>query len=193
MSSDTARDEVRASLTRSGVAVTSFFAMGLEPPDEAAKRLLDSLQVAHTEHLANNGRRYGMVMAREADTLPMTGPVVRPVLAYLFRDSMTSPASEVYCVNHYEEGETFAPHQDYCDGTVVIITVAGERVFSVFETPEDDVFEGISCSFVLPAWSVCVLDGYRNLGHAARCVRGPSVSVVADVPARIPGAQASTF
>jgi hypothetical protein len=89
----------------------------------------------------------------------------------------------MYAVNEYASGEHFVAHQDHFDGTVLIVTTTGTRTVDLYKRePEDDVFKDIEASVTLTAGSVLLLNGFANIGHAATCIDGPSVSVVADAP-----------
>jgi hypothetical protein len=137
-------------------------------------------QVAQTEE----GGRIGMLMHRDEQTLALNGRISLPIAQVLFPGHPTLREDMgTYAVNQYETGEFFNPHQDHFNGTVMISTIAGTRRFNVYDRePEDDVFNTISASHVVGLGSIVLLNGYKNLGHAAECLEGPSISVVADVP-----------
>ncbi|XAY03383.1 hypothetical protein DSM112329_00197 [Paraconexibacter sp. AEG42_29] len=143
------------------------------------RQLVTSEQMQRGQH-----ERVGMLMFRDETTLTSGRALMRPVFDALFRAAVDDEFG-MYCVNHYETGDAFRPHQDYFDGTVVIATISGEREFDVYRREdEDDVFLEVEATCTLTPGSILLLDGYSNRGHAARCLRGPSVSVVADIASR---------
>jgi len=175
-----------ANLDGDGHVLTSFDALGLPHYEPLATEVLRAVQGTDQFKESAHGNRSGMLMFREAQTLDLGRQLVAPVFGALF--SGAPEAAEgfgMYCVNHYEGGNTFKPHQDYFDGTIVIVTTCGERRFAVYEKHDDDVFVGVQRSYVLRAGSIMLLNGYMNLGHAAECTVGPSLSIVADVPSPI--------
>lgn len=139
--------------------------------------------VNSNERLAGAEVRTGMVMLQNPEISKLASAVVQPFVDKVFADQPdASTGWNLYGVNHYAANEDFKPHQDYFDGTVMIITVCGERRFDVYEKePEDDSFKTVDTTYELGAGSVVLLNGHRDLGHAARCVVGPSISIVADV------------
>ncbi len=127
--------------------------------------------------------RVGMVMCKDEITKYAGARLVKPIVEILFVGNEQALTNWVpYTVNHYEEGHFFSPHQDYLDGTVIIATVSGARELDIYhKESEDDVFREVAYTYTLNRGSVLLLNGYRDLGHAARCVQGPSISVVGDV------------
>jgi hypothetical protein len=126
-----------------------------------------------------------MLMFRGDDVMAIARRLMSPIVATLFRPIHSAEDFVITTINRYEVGDKFKPHQDYFDGTVLVVTTAGERVFHVYEKDEDDVFLTIAKSYTLTPGSIALLDGYQDRGHAAECVAGPSMSVVANVPCRI--------
>lgn len=171
-------------LDQAGHVQTSFEALGLVYPDALAKELDESFQTTAQYQDVQDGGRTGMLMYRDDAPLQVGRRIVTPVIEALFSDrpGVTSELG-MYAVNHYNKGDFFNPHQDHFDGTVMITTTAGVRNFDVYDKePEDDVFRSIAASYRLGIGSIVLLNGYKNLGHAAQCLEGPSISVVSDVP-----------
>lgn len=171
-------------LDQVGHVQTSFEALGLEYPDALARELDESFKVTEQYAGVQAEGRTGMLMYRDDAPLQVGRRIVTPVIETLFADrpNVTSELG-MYAVNHYNEGDFFNPHQDHFDGTVMIATTAGARNFDVYnKEPEDDVFRSIAASYRLGIGSIVLLNGYKNLGHAAQCLEGPSISVVSDVP-----------
>jgi len=172
-----------------GHALTSATALGLDPDAWSASvaELDQRLRASEQMRTADDGR-VGMLMFRDESSLEVGREIVRPVFEALFPPANgegDDAAFGMYCINHYATGDTFRPHQDYFDGTVVITTISGTREFDVYRVEdEDDVFEHVETTYTLEPDSIMLLDGYSNRGHAARCLDGPSVSVVADIGAR---------
>ena len=177
---------LRARLERYGHALSSFDALGLASYQDLADGVHEAVARTEQYRAADGEVRGGMLMFRDEQSLATGQRFVAPVFAALFA---TSPDARdgfgAYCINHYDAGHVFKAHQDYVDGTVLIITTCGERRFDVYEKDEDDVFVNVQESYTLQAGSVMLLNGFKNLGHAAECIAGPSLSVVADVPAII--------
>lgn len=167
-----------------GHAITSFDSLGLPFPTQETEELIEALEeTEQASEVAEHGRT-GMLMHRDERTLEIGGRISLPVAELLFPGypDLTQEMGK-YAVNQYATGDFFNPHQDHFDGTVMISTVLGARNFDIYaKEPEDDVFQTISASHVLRLGSIVLLNGYKNLGHAARCVEGPSISVVSDVP-----------
>lgn len=175
---------VAAVLESTGCVLTSFQRLGLAFEPDAQAAMIAAL--ARTEQYADleAAGRNGMLMFREEEPLRLARELVEPAVRALFeRQPEALAALGTYAVNHYETGDFFNPHQDHFDGTVVIATLAGERDFDVYmKHVEDDVFVDVAATYQLVPGSLMVLDGFKNLGHAARCVSGPSISAVVDVP-----------
>lgn len=177
-------------LRNHGYALTSASLLGFDPDAWSANATVldERLQAADQMRTAGSDRA-GMLMFRDEASLEAGRMVVRPVFDALFYLASGGDEFGMYCVNHYEAGHIFRPHQDYFDGTVVIATVSGTREFDIYRAEdEDDVFIEVEATCTLEPGSIMLLDGYSNRGHAARCLHGPSVSVVADIALR-PGAQ----
>lgn len=175
---------VSQQLDQVGHALTSFEAIGILQYEALAKDLLTAVEATDQYREARDEGRTGMLMFRESEPLEKGRRLIRPVVEILFEGNPEAiDALGMYAINHYETGDFFNPHQDHFDGTVMIMTPLGQRRFDVYrKEPEDDVFEEINESYVLGPGSIMVLNGYKNLGHAATCLDGPSISVVADVP-----------
>jgi len=167
-----------------GHALTSFEQLGIEQYEALAIDLVTAIRSTDQYREANETGRTGMLMFREDAPLEAGRSLAQPVVETLFAGRAEAiRAMGMYAVNHYEEGDFFNPHQDHFDGTVMIMTPMGRRKFDVYrKEPEDDVFKEVSHSYDLGPGSIVLLNGYRNLGHAAKCIEGPSISVVADVP-----------
>lgn len=171
-------------LDQQGHVQTSFVALGLGYPEALARELDESFKVTEQYADAQAEGRTGMLMYRDDAPLQVGRRIVTPVIETLFADrpNVTSELG-MYAVNHYIEGNFFNPHQDHFDGTVMIVTTAGVRNFDVYnKEPEDDTFRSIAASYRLGIGSIVLLNGYKNLGHAAQCLEGPSISIVSDVP-----------
>lgn len=175
---------VERQLREQGTALTSFDALGIEQYDALAIDLVAAVESTDQYHDAQTGSRHGMLMFREEAPLTMGRRLILPVAEALFADNPdVMTALGMYAINHYEEGDFFNPHQDHFDGTVMIMTPMGRRQFDVYKKEaEDDVFLELDRSYILEPGSIILLNGYKNLGHAAKCLTGPSISVVADVP-----------
>lgn len=171
-------------LDQTGYALTSYKELEIPQHELLAADLVAAVHNTDQFHDMSREGRTGMLMFREDAPLEMGRQLIRPVAEVLFGGNPEAMAGlGMYAVNHYEVGDFFNPHQDHFDGTVMIMTPLGRRRFDVYEKePEDDVFKHISESFVLGPGSIMLLNGYKNLGHAAVCLEGPSLSVVADVP-----------
>ena len=177
---------IARSLSDDGHALTSFEAMGLPAWDSLGADVAATVERTDQFREVEKDGRGGMLMFRDAASLDAGRLLVAPIFEALFAGDVAARDSfGMYCVNHYELGHLFKARQDYFDGTVVIVTTSGERRFSVYEKDEDDVFVDVAASYVLRAGSILLLNGFRNLGHAAECTQGPSVSVVADVASAV--------
>jgi len=128
--------------------------------------------------------RTGMVMCKDPLSKEAGRRMVRPVLAALFADKPAALEGwDMYTVNHYQTGDFYPSHQDYVNGTVVVITAEGERLIEVYDKElEDDVFRTVNTTYELRPGSILVLNGFMDIGHTATCTLGPSISVVGDVP-----------
>ncbi|MBP7806922.1 hypothetical protein KA047_00305 [Candidatus Saccharibacteria bacterium] len=170
-----------------GHALTSFEQLGIDnfgalaADVQAVVSQNDQLQPDRAQH------RIGMVMCKDEASKQAGARLVKPVVEVLFEgNEQTLPNWVPYTVNHYEEGHFFSPHQDYLDGTVMIVTVTGVREIDIYSKElEDDVFREVEATHTLNTGSIMLLNGYVDLGHAARCIVGPSISVVGDVSERI--------
>jgi len=167
-----------------GWALTSFSMLDILQPVSLTDDLLRAVENTEQFIDANQAGRSGMLMFREEAPLVLGRRLVEPIVKSLFMDNFNvMDALGVYAINHYEVGDFFNPHQDHFDGTVMIATIIGRRRFDLYKKePDDDVFREISDSVILDVGSILILNGYKNLGHAAACLDGPSISVVADVP-----------
>lgn len=175
-----------ARLEDHGHALSSFDEMGLGRYQDLAAEVHGAVERTEQFRAIDGKSRGGMLMFRDDESLAMGRRFVAPVFAALFvGNAGARDGFGVYCVNHYETGQPFKAHQDYFDGTVLIATTCGERRFDVYEKDDDDVFVHVQESYTLRAGSIMLLNGFKNLGHAAQCIDGPSLSVVADVPAAV--------
>lgn len=167
-----------------GHALTSFEALGLPFPGQEAGALQDAIRATEQHALVQAEGRTGMLMHRENAPLEAGRLIAGPIVELLFPGQPgIKDALGMYAINEYETGDFFNPHQDHFDGTVMISTILGARNFDVYKKePEDDVFHTITASHYLDVGSIVLLNGYKNLGHAAQCDKGPSISVVSDVP-----------
>ena len=148
----------------------------------------DSSTDARPAYQAENANeRTGVLMFRDEKSLALGRLIASQVIERLFAsDREAIQNMGMYAINHYVAGNHFLPHQDYFDGTVVIMTTMGHREFDVYnKESEDDVFETIDTTYDLRAGSVVLLNGYKDLGHGARCIEGPSMSVVCDTPGKV--------
>lgn len=177
---------VSEQLNEVGHALTSFEQLGIEQYGELATDLNDAVRDTEQQRRLDESEpeRTGMLMFREEAPLAAGRRIITPIAEVLFSGNEAALRGlGMYAVNHYRKGDFFNPHQDHFDGTVMITTTMGERNFDIYEKePEDDVFKTIAHSYKLKAGSIALLNGFHNLGHAAQCTEGPSVSVVADVP-----------
>lgn len=175
---------VAQALSEEGCALTSYSALGLSLPADAARSMDEALAATEQYDDVQQSGRTGMLMYRETAPLQLARQLVEPAVRVLFQGQPDAVRQlGTYAVNHYETGDFFNPHQDHFDGTVVIATLDGIRDFDLYAPhPQDDVFVEVQRTHRLTAGTLIVLNGFRNLGHAARCVQGPSVSAVVDVP-----------
>jgi hypothetical protein len=182
--SETAR--IVGGLRSYGHALTSASLLGLDPDTWSANATVLDKRLQATDQMRTAGPdRAGMLMFRDEASLEAGRVLVRPIFEAVFCSSSGGDEFGMYCVNHYEAGHAFRPHQDYFDGTVVIATISGTREFDIYRAEdEDDVFVEVEATCTLEPGSIMLLDGYSNRGHAARCLHGPSVSVVADIALR---------
>lgn len=172
-------------LANSGHALTSYEKLGISDFERLALDLRNTVETSPQLSGEQADRRNGMVMCKDKITKLAGSAIMKPVVEVLFGDNESAlEAWDMYTVNHYEVGDSFKPHQDYFDkGTVVIITTLGKRKLDVYKKEaEDDVFITIDTSYQLGAGAILLLDGYSDLGHAATCIEGPSISVVGDIP-----------
>jgi len=169
-----------------GHALTTFELLGIRDFEIVAADLVEVIALNEQFTPEQAAERTGMVMCKDVRSKASGAKLVLPVLSTLFADRPhLLDGWDMYTVNHYETGDYFKPHQDYVDGTVVIATAVGRRALDVFVKEDDDVFNTVSATYDLVPGSVVILNGFMDLGHAARCVEGPSISVVGDVPERI--------
>ena len=82
----------------------------------------------------------------------------------------------LFNINYYEQGDRNPMHIDFAepqsDTMVVILSLSGVRRLEVRDHPP----------IQLKPKMLAFLDGGKNPRHAAECIDGPSISVVADVP-----------
>lgn len=183
--------ELSEALEDRGHVLTSFERLGLA--SHFGPAVLDLMRTVNANpqlQAEREGTRAGMAMCKDRASKEAGVRLVRPVVELLFAGNEEAVASwDPYTVNHYRTGDHFSPHQDYLDGTVLIVTAAGVRELDVYKKEqEDDSFLTVDTTHTLDVGSILLLDGYRDLGHAARCIQGPSVSVVGDVSARVTAA-----
>jgi len=171
-------------LDKVGHALTSFDALDLDYPEDLAEQLKASFATTDQYTEVQKEGRTGMLMYREKAPLEVGRLIITPIVEVFFADRPDALDNlNMYAINQYEEGDFFNPHQDHFDGTVMIATIAGTRNFDVYnKEPEDDVFRTVNTNYNLDVGSIVLLNGYKNLGHAAQCTEGPSISVVSDVP-----------
>lgn len=177
-------ERVGKQLNGDGHVLTSFEALGIDQYEHLAVDLVSAVENTDQYRQAVKNGRSGMLMFREDEPLQAGRLLAEPVFEILFADRPDAiTAMGMYAINHYQVGDFFNPHQDHFDGTVMIMTPLGRRQLDIYRPePEDDVFTEITDSYDLTKGSIMLLNGYKNLGHAAKCVEGPSLSVVADVP-----------
>lgn len=173
-------------LEEQGHALTSFDRLGLSHYETIAVELRRDIEATDWFRSARENGSTGMLMFRGQHSLWIARRLMSPLVATLFSSTDAPEDFIVTTVNRYEAGDKFKPHQDYFDGTVLIVTTAGERLFHVYEKNQDDVFVTIAKSYTLTPGSIALLNGYQDRGHAATCLAGPSISVVANVPCAIP-------
>ena len=167
-----------------GHALTSFDSLGIPEYLNLSESLVSAVEgTEQFRDIAIMGRT-GMLMFREEAPLDAGMRLAQPVAEILFANKPNAIMQMgVYAVNQYETGDFFNPHQDHFDGTIMIMTPQGHRQLDIYKKePEDDVFTEVTHSYDLHAGSILVLNGFHNLGHAAKCIAGPSISVVADIP-----------
>jgi hypothetical protein len=174
-------------LESKGHALTSFERLGIGSYESMAIDLDQAIRATEQYKNVQEVGRTGMLMFREDEPLAAGRRLAEPVFEALFADRPEAvQAMGMYAINQYEKGDFFNPHQDHFDGTVMIMTTAGRRNFEVYKPEEeDDEFTEVTYSYDLKPGSLMLLNGFKNLGHAAKCIEGPSTSVVADVPISI--------
>lgn len=178
------RLRISEQLSLTGHAVTTAEMLEIANFEALAQELVDVVE--KNEQLDPNSiaTGEGMIMCKDKVTKAAGSKLVQPILKVLFVDEDEAPQKwDMYTINRYEEGDFFSPHQDYLEeGTVMIITAQGTRELDVYKKEdEDDVFKEVDTTYSLPMGSILLLDATRDLGHAARCTEGPSISVVGDL------------
>lgn len=170
-------------LEEAGHTLTTYDRLGITGYESLATDLRSVVEANEQFEAENAAKRIGMIMCKDKSTKAVGALLVKPVMDVLFRGNEQATTNwNMYTVNHFHEGHTFKPHQDYVDGTVMIITTLGLRQIDIYnKEPEDDVFLTVNHSYLLDAGSILVLNGYKDMGHAAKCIDGPSISIVADV------------
>jgi hypothetical protein len=170
-----------------GHALTTFSELGIEDFEAMAIDLRQVVESSAQYKSENTSERPGTLMFRDEKSLDRGRRIAGRVIETLFAaDEQAVKNMSMYAINHYVAGNCFPPHQDYFDGTVVIMTTMGRRSFAVFKKEiEDDVFNEVDKTYDLTAGSIVLLDGFRDLGHTARCIEGPSMSVVCDTPGKV--------
>lgn len=181
---DGERLRIAEQLALTGHTVTTAERLEIANFEALAQDLADV--VASNEQLDPESDAWveGMIMCKDSVTKAAGSRLVQPILEVLFvDDDEASQKWDMYTINRYETGDFFSPHQDYLEeGTVMIITAQGTRELDVYKKEdEDDVFIEVDATYPLPTGSILLLDAARDLGHAARCTQGPSISVVGDL------------
>ncbi|OGL32348.1 hypothetical protein A3E76_06310 [Candidatus Saccharibacteria bacterium RIFCSPHIGHO2_12_FULL_44_22] len=173
-----------------GYALTSFEQLGIAQFEELARDLRQTIVTNSQLQPVRAAERTGMVMCKDDASKQAGARLVKPVVEVLFVEGKeTAPSWVPYTVNHYETGHYFNPHQDYLDGTVMIATALGTREIDIYrKEDEDDVFNQIERTYSLSMGTILLLNGYKDFGHGARCVEGPSIAVVGDISASVPTA-----
>lgn len=176
-------------LSTQGHAITSFDRLGIDGFEVEAAHLLEVAESTPHFQAEQAASPDGMIMCKDKLSKAAGSALVRPMIEVLFTPEQSQEGAwDMYTVNYYfEPGHFFKPHQDYLDeGTVVITTAAGKRRLDIYKKEdEDDVFNEVEMSYELGPGDVLLLDGAMDLGHAAVCLEGPSVSVVGDVPGTV--------
>jgi hypothetical protein len=127
-----------------------------------------------------------MIMCKDEECKEPAKLLLKPVVEVVFSGNAHALENlDTYTVNHYETGNTVTPHQDYVDGTVMIVTAFGTRELDIYRK-EEDVFLSVDTTYTLEPGSVLCLNGYIDFGHTARCIVGPSISFVGNVPDALP-------
>lgn len=178
---------IHSELETRGHALTSFAALAIPQYDETTVELRQDIEATDWFRAALEDSSTSVLMFRGEDSLSIAKRLISPVVAALFASNDAVDGFVVTTINRYEVGAQLKPHHDYLDGTLLITTTTGKRHFHVYEKGEDDVFETIEATYTLTPGSIMLLDGYRDLGHSAECVDGPSISVVVNVPLPISG------
>jgi hypothetical protein len=88
---------------------------------------------------------------------------------------------KLFAVNYYETGDIFSMHQDNAGDstTTVILSLSGVRRFTIMDKLPT------RSQHMLETGSIVLLDGSENLMHSVSCIEGPSISIVADIPATL--------
>ena len=170
-----------------GHTITSFEKLGIEEFGSLATNLRETVET--TPHfLQERTDHTGMIMCKDKASKHAGSAVMRPVVEVLFPEEVAVDGTwDMYTVNYYfDPGHFFKPHQDYLDGgTVVIICALGSRKLDIYEKGEDDVFGAVEVSYELNKGQILLLDGAKDLGHAAICLTAPSISVVGDIASTV--------
>lgn len=183
---------IKTELTEVGYSETSFRRLGADFDEEAADSLhklsIDSsgseaaLQaVAHID-IKN------MTIVQDERCMVLARQILQPAINILFAKSEEARKEwSLFGINRYEKGGKFGAHQDSTDATVLVVTLAGVRVFDVFKTdvpglPDGTKFSEIENTFYLSVGSIMILDRLKDPAHAVKEVLEPSLTAVADVP-----------
>lgn len=187
-------------LGTNGYALTSFEDLGLELDPDVTSRLCEvairgkfgAEAAKTTERLEERGRK-GVKMVQDEEARKLGKLVIEPVINCLF-DGMpgvvpawhASPlAEQVYAINCYETDGMLPAHQDNLGhpATVLAVTVSGVRNADLYRSgTEFETFGKPERSFRVTAGSILLMDQIADPGHGIKCIEGPSVAVITDVP-----------
>lgn len=180
MSIDAELQRIAADLEERGWAHTTFNALGLTVDTDAVARIESACKnkpsgaeaLKLTEHVS----KARMTLVQDEGCIADGRAFVSPAVDLLFRDSARARATwTLYALNCYEDGGHFGEHQDSTGSTVLIVSLTGRRELIVGGCPGAQVVE-------MAPGSITILDAEHDPVHAVRCIEGPSISAVLDVP-----------
>ena len=194
MSSGAVKARIVAELSRAGLAVSSCAELGVTLDTHTIGQLRGAVSAdifdpdasANADSLENMKH---MIIARGAETLRLGSELLGPLMNLLLpMGSMGTGSWSLYGVNRYDEiGASFEPHMDPPVGTVIVVSLAGERNLGVYEREpgqsydKPETFRTIERRLLLVPESVLLIDGKSGPPHEVHCTVAPSLSIVVDM------------